>query len=51
MRSNSCSEYRTNPVWELREFKIGGEPPVNPGQLEEVTVKLTPDLTSNGRNS
>jgi hypothetical protein len=37
----------TNPVWELREFKIGGEPPVNPGQLEEVTVKLTPDLTRN----
>ena len=35
------------PVWELREFKIGGEPPVNPGQLEEVTVKLTPDLTRN----
>jgi hypothetical protein len=37
----------TNPVWELREFKIGGEPPVSPGQLEEVTVKLTPDLTRN----
>ncbi|HEV2882837.1 MAG TPA: hypothetical protein VGX24_16295 [Pyrinomonadaceae bacterium] len=37
----------TNPVWELREFKIGGEPPVNPGQLEEVTVKLTPDLSRN----
>jgi hypothetical protein len=37
----------TNPIWELREFKIGGEPPVNPGQLEEVTVKLTPDLTRN----
>jgi hypothetical protein len=35
------------PVWELREFKIGGEPPVNPGQLEEVTVKLTPDLSRN----
>jgi hypothetical protein len=35
------------PVWELREFKIGGEPPVSPGQLEEVTVKLTPDLTRN----
>ncbi|MDQ1523422.1 MAG: hypothetical protein QOE47_1346 [Pyrinomonadaceae bacterium] len=36
------------PIWELREFKIGGEsPPVNPGQLEEVTVKLTPDLTRN----
>jgi hypothetical protein len=35
------------PVWELREFKIGGEPPVNPGQLEEVTVKQTPDLTLN----
>lgn len=37
----------TDPVWELREFKIGGEPPVNPGQLEEVTVKLTPDLSRN----
>ncbi|HEV7903004.1 MAG TPA: choice-of-anchor X domain-containing protein [Pyrinomonadaceae bacterium] len=37
----------TNPLWELREFKIGGEPPVSPGQLEEVTVKLTPDLTRN----
>lgn len=37
----------TNPVWELREFKIGGEPPVNPGQLEEVTVKMTPDLSLN----
>lgn len=35
------------PLWELREFKIGGEPPVNPGQLEEVTVKLTPDLSLN----
>jgi hypothetical protein len=37
----------TNPIWELREFKIGGEPPVNPGQLEEVTVKMTPDLSLN----
>jgi hypothetical protein len=37
----------TNPLWELREFRIGGEPPVNPGQLEEVTVKQTPDLTRN----
>jgi hypothetical protein len=37
----------TDPVWELREFKIGGEPPVSPGQLEEVTVKLTPDLSRN----
>ena len=37
----------TNPVWELREFKIGGDAGVNPGQLEEVTVKLTPDLTRN----
>ncbi|MCA1613984.1 MAG: hypothetical protein LC800_07505 [Acidobacteria bacterium] len=37
----------TNPVWELREFKIGGDAGVNPGQLEEATVKLTPDLTRN----
>ncbi|HEV2802090.1 MAG TPA: choice-of-anchor X domain-containing protein [Pyrinomonadaceae bacterium] len=38
----------TNPVWELREFRIGGEAPgVNPGQLEEVTVKQTPDLSRN----
>lgn len=35
------------PVWELREFKIGGDPGVNPGQLEEATVKRTPDLTRN----
>lgn len=37
------------PVWELREFRIGGDPPfpMNPGQLEEVTVKRTPDLTRN----
>lgn len=38
----------TDPVWELREFRIGGDPPgVNPGQLQEVTVKLTPDLSRN----
>ncbi|HLL71795.1 MAG TPA: choice-of-anchor X domain-containing protein [Pyrinomonadaceae bacterium] len=38
----------TPPIWELREFRIGGDPPgVNPGQLEEVTVKQTPDLTRN----
>lgn len=39
----------TNPVWELREFRIGGDPPgaANPGQLEEVTVKQTPDLSLN----
>lgn len=37
----------TNPVWELREFRIGGDPGVNPGQLEMATVKLTPDLTRN----
>ncbi|HZB46733.1 MAG TPA: choice-of-anchor X domain-containing protein [Pyrinomonadaceae bacterium] len=37
----------TNPVWELREFRIGGDPGVNPGQLEMATVKLTPDLTHN----
>ena len=37
----------TNPVWELREFKIGGDAGVNPGQLEEATVKRTPDLTRN----
>jgi hypothetical protein len=36
------------PLWELREFRIGGDPPgVSPGQLEEVTVKQTPDLSRN----
>ena len=37
----------TNPVWELREFRIGGDPGVNPGHLEMATVKLTPDLSHN----
>lgn len=38
----------TPPLWELREFRIGGDPPgVSPGQLEEVTVKQTPDLSRN----